>query len=804
MLVAVLAGAAFALAPIGSAPAIIGTQPLAVVLCKFSDRTTEPHPRSFYDDQFTASGVGKQGLFDYWKTVSYSQLDLTGTVVKGWYTAQRPAGTPLTVAQWNALTRSQKIDACGTAALGDVNFNNFAGVVVLTNQSGLQEDLFGGGPPTTINGTSYPNLGSMDSEEDQQFNGIVHETLHLLRMNHSRILSQSPGQDDYGDPYDMGSCLGCFGTYSPWGLNNLGGPGLNVVQMDTAGWIAANRITNLNNSTCQQSTVQLAALNHPEASGFLEARIPASIAITKIGTSTTTDHYALEFREASGLDAGILNDTVLVHLHGLDTYSYWVDQSGIAGTYYSASGGTLLQGGDEYVDTTNKAYVAVNALDSAAHNATLTIGGCKLNAALSYSGDTTADFNDQVTLAGDLTVSGSSTPVPTQTVTFTLGTQNCAAVTNSNGHAQCSFVVTQHPGSYTANASFAGDPAYNLASGSSGLTITQEESQVTYGGALTSDYHDPFTASAKLVDPVDGIPIAGKLISFTLGVGDTCSDTTDVSGVASCSINPTQVPATYSLVTSFAGDIDYVASSDTDSFLVTREQTTTTYIGPTVILQGASGVTLRAQLLEDGTVPPIPSGQTITLSLGSQSCTGTADASGTAQCTLTFTGALGPEPLSASFAGDAYYLPSSDTGKTAIVFAFPSRGAFILGNNTVTAATPTTTVTWWDSSWSFLNSLSGGATPSAFKGFAETVTTLPTTSPANVCGTTFKTTGGNSPPPTPGVPSYMGVLVASSVTKSGATINGNWGKIVVVQVDPGYAPNPGHPGKGKIVATYCP
>ena len=50
----------------------------------------------------------------------------------------------------------------------------------------------------------------------------------------------------------------------------------------------------------------------------------------------------------------------------------------------------------------------------------------------------------------------------------------------------------------------------------------------------------------------------------------------------------------------------------------------------------------------------------------------------------------------------------------------------------------------------------------------------------------------------------MGVLVASSVTKSGATINGNWGKIVVVQVDPGYAPHPGHPGKGKIVATYCP
>jgi hypothetical protein len=81
--------------------------------------------------------------------------------------------------------------------------------------------------------------------------------------------------------------------------------------------------------------------------------------------------------------------------------------------------------------------------------------------------------------------------------------------------------------------------------------------------------------------------------------------------------------------------------------------------------------------------------------------------------------------------------------------------------------------------------------------------TLPTTSPANLCGTTFSTRPGNSAPPTSGVPSYMGVLVASSVTKSGSTINGTWAKIVVVKTDPGYQPNPGHPGTGTIVATFC-
>jgi hypothetical protein len=49
----------------------------------------------------------------------------------------------------------------------------------------------------------------------------------------------------------------------------------------------------------------------------------------------------------------------------------------------------------------------------------------------------------------------------------------------------------------------------------------------------------------------------------------------------------------------------------------------------------------------------------------------------------------------------------------------------------------------------------------------------------------------------------MAVLVANSVTKTGTKINGSWNKIVVVQTNPGYSPNPGHPGTGRIVATFC-
>jgi hypothetical protein len=242
--------------------------------------------------------------------------------------------------------------------------------------------------------------------------------------------------------------------------------------------------------------------------------------------------------------------------------------------------------------------------------------------------------------------------------------------------------------------------------------------------------------------------------------------------------------------------------TQTVQITVTKEETTTTYTGPTVVAQGFP-VTLKAQLLEDGTTPPVPSGQTVTLQIGTQSCLATVDASGNAQCTTApVTAPLGTSiPLSATFGGDTFYLPSADTSKTAIVFAFPSFGDFVLGDQSVAAAGPTTPLTWWGSGWAKANSFTGGGAPSSMKGFADNLS--PSSPPA--CGGMFTTGPGNSSAPV-GVgmiPSYMGVLVTPFVKKAGNTISGNVTKIVVIKTDAGYAPNPGHDGTGTLVATYC-
>jgi Pro-kumamolisin, activation domain/Bacterial Ig-like domain (group 3)/Subtilase family len=431
---------------------------------------------------------------------------------------------------------------------------------------------------------------------------------------------------------------------------------------------------------------------------------------------------------------------------------------------------------------------------------------------VAYTGPSSGDYNDSVTLSGKLTENSDSAGVSGETLSFSLGAESCSASTDTNGNASCAVTPLDTPGPYTASVTFAGDaPTYESSSTTAPFTLNQEESKVSYTGPVTVHYHDAVTPSATLTDPDGGAPIAGKDVKFTLGSGgDTCTATTDASGNASCSLTP-HVTGTQDITASFAGDKFYVSSSDKKSFSITPEETTMTYTGPTVILAGASGATLTATLVEDGSndgdgdggsAAPSPA-ESVTLSIGAQSCTATTDSSGNVSCTIpSVTVPLGSATVGASFAGDAYYQAAS-ASKTAIVFAFPSRGAFVLGDKTVNTAGTSGTVTWWSDQWSAANSLTAGGAPPAFQGFAGSVSSLPTKSPAEKCGTTFTTSGGNSPPPTAGVPAYMGVLVANKAVKDGSAVNGNFAKIVVVKVNPGYAPDPSHLGTGKVVATFC-
>jgi hypothetical protein len=153
----------------------------------------------------------------------------------------------------------------------------------------------------------------------------------------------------------------------------------------------------------------------------------------------------------------------------------------------------------------------------------------------------------------------------------------------------------------------------------------------------------------------------------------------------------------------------------------------------------------------------------------------------------------GPVTIKVSIADDGGNTAS--TSCDVLIFAFaPGGGAFVIGdgNSAVGSA-----VTFWGAQWWKLNTLSGGTAPASFKGFAESPAT-PT------CGATWSSSPGNSSgPPAGPLPAFMGVIVSSSISKSGSQITGDVPHMVIVKTNPGYQNNPGHAGTGTVAAQVC-
>jgi len=129
-----------------------------------------------------------------------------------------------------------------------------------------------------------------------------------------------------------------------------------------------------------------------------------------------------------------------------------------------------------------------------------------------------------------------------------------------------------------------------------------------------------------------------------------------------------------------------------------------------------------------------------------------------------------------------------------LVYGFPAQGEFVIGNLETHGVG--TTVDFWGSQWATDNPLSGGAAPSAFKGY-DNASAVP------ACGRQWTSNPGNSSVPPATVPQYLAVIVSTKVAKNGAAIGGDIKEVVVVRVNPGYSSDPGHPATGSVVAVLC-
>ena len=188
----------------------------------------------------------------------------------------------------------------------------------------------------------------------------------------------------------------------------------------------------------------------------------------------------------------------------------------------------------------------------------------------------------------------------------------------------------------------------------------------------------PTSVSAVLTNPSDQ-PITNEQVTFTLNGSETCTGTTDNTGLATCVITPGEPSSSYTLTASFAGDTSVStpigSDSTSSSFTVNPDNSSVTYTGPTTSVNGQP-ITLSGSLTTDtptsGT--PLPT-KVVTFTIGSgptaQSCNATTDVSGNVSCTI----ASVDQPttsvsVTTSFAGDSY--DTSTTSTTPLTVTEPT------------------------------------------------------------------------------------------------------------------------------------
>jgi hypothetical protein len=303
---------------------------------------------------------------------------------------------------------------------------------------------------------------------------------------------------------------------------------------------------------------------------------------------------------------------------------------------------------------------------------------------LTYTGATTAVNTHAVTLSGVLTTGPASAPSPVsgQSVVMTLGTgstaQTCTATTDLSGAASCSIAnVSQTVGPVPVTAVYGGTPYDAASSGTSSVTVgNPPPSPVSLTvNAGSGDFADATTVSAVLTNLTTSSGVPGEPVIFKLNGIQTCTGTTNASGVASCSLTPNESAAPYTLTASFAGDTNplpqLLPANGSASFVVTLEETSLTYTGSTSAVNGSS-MTMSGVLSTDDPAPGTTlAARSVVFTLGTgssaQSCSATTSPSGAAACTIASVHqTLGTESVTAGFMGDATYRPAFATSSATI------------------------------------------------------------------------------------------------------------------------------------------
>jgi pimeloyl-ACP methyl ester carboxylesterase len=180
---------------------------------------------------------------------------------------------------------------------------------------------------------------------------------------------------------------------------------------------------------------------------------------------------------------------------------------------------------------------------------------------LRHTGSSRAVHGRPFLLSAALTMTRGDAGVPAVPITFNVAGRWVGAITDQNGLAAAATVMQARPGLALMTITYDGDATRRGSVTTATLDVERQPSRMTVTVGATTVAGAEVVVSARLSDPLDDAPIAGRPIRLEIA-GAVATAITDDRGFASASI---VLPAGASLGTvpvsaAFAGD-DFVAPS---------------------------------------------------------------------------------------------------------------------------------------------------------------------------------------------------------------------------------------------------
>ncbi len=321
---------------------VSGSQPWISLLCRFSDNSDEPKNLSYFNGMYANQPAG---LDHYWREVSYSNINVVGSVAVDWVSLPSPRSTYVTIDNKGDedADLSLLFDDCVGAVDAFVDFSDagngqsFQGINMMFNDS-LDCCAWGGSRWRTLDGVQKSWRSTWNPPWSYANEGVIaHEMGHGFGLPHA---NNSDGDDNpYDSPWDVMSAATGYGvnhnTYGRLGKH------INMYFKHALGWV-----TDANDGFVADSQSDdvflLRYTAHQAQTGIKFVRIPLSD-----GTE-----YFVETRKTVGDYESNLPGTAVIihHVSECRNQPPWVVDADDPPADYADTEGVMWKTGETFID----------------------------------------------------------------------------------------------------------------------------------------------------------------------------------------------------------------------------------------------------------------------------------------------------------------------------------------------------------------------------------------------------------------------------------------------------------------------